>query len=309
MKHALSCSLVILILSLLAAPAIAAGGYGLWDWYIIPAAASNPGVNGTYWRLDISILNPYSWRPITVKMWFLAEKKDNSIAPVKAFTINPGAQVTLADVVGSQFGVTGKGALLLDTADGAYFTTNARSYTTSSGGTYGHEVPGQYMVRGPNAKAFTAGIRVDSVFRTNIGAVNGSRSSITVRADVLDTVGSIAGSYTFNLPPFGTEQVAVSSFSSLQGPGSIRWTCVSSNSGVEWVAYATPVDNASGDAIYLEERGDNQYTNAQPAWDLTGRWQGTMSVVGGRTKRSRWRSHRTERPSTPLSTTQPKVVL
>lgn len=265
----------------LASPALGAGGYGLWNWYVIPAAGSLPGVGSTYWRLDLAVLNPYSWRSITVRMSFLQEKTDNTHASYHDFTINPGAQLNLADVVGQQFGVTGKGALELWTQDRAHFTTYARSYTTSPGGTYGNEVPGQYYIVGGGGRAFTSDIRVDASFRTNIGAVSASSVPIQVMARVFDNTGAFQGSYTFNLLPYSNEQVAVSSFAPAFGQGSVQWSCLTTGNNIQWVAYATPIDNASGDSIYLEERADDQYTTARPAWTLSGRWVGTLSIVGG----------------------------
>ncbi len=264
-----------------ASQAPGASGPDLWNWYLIPAAASNPGAGGTYWRLDLSVLNPYSWRAITVRMKFLREKTDNTSATYRDFVIAAGQQLALTDVVGTQFGVTGKGALELWTLDGAYFTPSARSYTTSPTGTYGHEVLGQDYAVGGGGRAFTSGIRVDSQYRTNIGAVNASSVGISVLAEILDGNGAARGSYTFNLLPWSTEQVAAPVSGGDLGPGSVRWTCLSSGTNIQWVAYATPVDNTSGDAIYLEERFDDKYTTVRPAWNLSGRWTGSLSIVGG----------------------------
>jgi len=273
--------LLAVLLAAVASSSLAAGGSLLSSWYLVPAAASNPGQLGTYWRLDLSVLNPYSSRSITVRIRFLREKTDNTGATYKDFLINAGGQLFIADVVGSQFGVTGKGALELKSTDSAVFGVNARSYTTSPTGTYGHEVPGQSGVLYGGERAFTPGIRVDSEYRTNIGAANRSSVSTSILADVLDANGSVRGSYTFNLLPWSTEQVGVSTFAGNFGTGSVRWTCLSStSSSARWVAYATPVDNASGDAIYLEERREPTDMYARPLYKLSGRWQGTLSVVG-----------------------------
>jgi hypothetical protein len=273
--------LVVAFLGLAANFAYAGSGTGLWDWYLVPAAASNPGVYPTYWRLDLWVHNPYSWRSVSVRIWFLREKTDNSTAPHRDFVIGPAGQLALPDVVGNQFGVTGKGALLLNSTDGAHFSVNARSYTTSPNGTYGHEVQGQeYTVRG-GERAFTPGIRVGEGYRTNVGVVNATSRGISVLAEALDSSGSLRGSYTFNLYPWSSEQLAVTTFAPEFGAGAIRWTCLSSGSDVDWVAYATPVDNVSGDAIYLEERRDDRYTMYRPSWNLSGRWQGSLSFVGG----------------------------
>ena len=283
MRHCVGCFLLAVLLAGVAAPSLAAGGYGLSYWWLIPAAASNPGLNGTYWRLDLSVLNPYSWRSITVRIGFLRERTDNREVPTKDFTIDPGGQLFLEDVVKNQFGVTGKGALELWTDDEACFTPNAHSYTTGPMGTSGHEVPGQQWTVKAEGRAFTAGIRVDSRYRTNIGVVSASNVPISILAEALDGNGNVRGAHLFNLLPRSTEQVGVSSFAGEFGTGSVRWTCLTSDTdypSIYWVAYATTVDNTSGDANYLEERQDDVYTTARPQYDLSGRWQGTLSIAG-----------------------------
>lgn len=276
MRSITRCFLCIGLLLVLAPSAFAASGSGLWSWYLIPAAGSLSGAHGAYWRLDLTLLNPYQWRSTTVRVRFLREKTDNTSAPYRDFTINAGSQLTIRDVIYTQFGVTGKGALELYTLDGAYFAPNARSYTTSDHGSFGHEIQGQDWVVYGDQQAFTSGVHLGDGYRTNIGVASVSDSATTVLAEVFDDAGTLRWNYTFNLLPWSNEQVAVSSFSGDFGKGWVRWTCQSTSSDAAWVAYATPADNTSNDAIYYEERLDDQNTSIIPDYDLSGFWYGTM---------------------------------
>ena len=115
-----------------------------------------------------------------MRIRFLREKTDNTSAPYRDFAIGAGSQLSLTDVIYTQFGVTGKGALELWTQDGAYFTPNARSYTTSEHGSFGHEIQGQDWLVYGGQQAFTSGVHLGDGYRTNIGVASVSDSSITV---------------------------------------------------------------------------------------------------------------------------------
>ena len=230
MRSITRCLVWIALLLVLAPSAFGASGSGFWNWYLIPAAGSLSGAHGAYWRLDLTVLNPYQWRSITVRIRFLREKTDNTSAPYRDFAIGAGSQLSLTDVIYTQFGVTGKGALELWTQDGAYFTPNARSYTTSEHGSFGHEIQGQDWLVYGGQQAFTSGVHLGDGYRTNIGVASVSDSSITVLGEVFDNSGQLRWTYTFNLLPWSNEQVAVSSFSGDFGKGWVRWSCQSTGS-------------------------------------------------------------------------------
>ena len=262
------------------APLWASTGSGLWNWYVVPSAASNKGLQNTTWRTDLAIQNPYPWRAITVRVRLLKEKVDNSAAAFQELTIPAAGQLLLADVVKSRFGYEGKGALELEATGSEMFSVTARTYNTATGGTYGQAINGQEWVNSAGDVAFTTGVRNGAGFRANIGGVNASRVPITLLAEVIDAGGVLRATKTFNLLPWSTEQVAVSSFAGEIAACSIRWRCTSTDSGIQWVAYASVVDNASGDAVYLEERPDYGYTQVQPSTDVTGSWTGSLAITG-----------------------------
>jgi hypothetical protein len=91
-----------------------------------------------------------------------------------------------------------------------------------------------------------------SELRTNVGALNTSGSSISLRVTVLNAAGNEEASTTWTLQPFEQRQVSLPSLGlsnltggtvvfELQGGGSFR-------------GYTSTVDQNSGDAVYNEAR-------------------------------------------------------
>jgi len=268
--------LVAACLLIMATTAWAGSGSSLWDWYIIPGVAHVPGAQGTFWRTDVSIVNPYPWRSITVDVRFLEINQDNTYAPSVSYTIGPGQSRAISDIVWTAFGVEASGSLIVSTQDEAYFTTCARTYTGAEA-TYGQTENGQKMVLGSGDTAYVAGITQSGRFRTNVGAVNASDSPATVRARVYSDNGVLQGTKNFAIQPWSHAQVSVASFAPNFGTGYVKWDCTSSGWDAQWVAYASVVDNATGDAVFIEERADYQYTQYHHTLDLTGWWAGNFS--------------------------------
>ena len=67
-----------LVVLCVASVTFAGAGSSLASAYLIPAAAHLPGQGHTYWMTDLSIVNPYTWRSITVGIFYLPGDHDNS---------------------------------------------------------------------------------------------------------------------------------------------------------------------------------------------------------------------------------------
>jgi len=266
--------------TLVAPLALAGSGPTLWNFYLIPAAASVAGAQGTYWRTDLSIVNPHEHRSIAVTVALLQADRADYFPAERSYTIPAKGERRVTDVVGSAFSTSGNGALMLYTSDGAVFAASARTYTGSSS-TYGQTELGQDWVNVGGARAFTSGIRHDGAFRTNVGAVNASDRGISLLAEVFDSGGALRGSTVLDLQAWSQTQVSLSTFSSSVSSGYVRWTCQTSGTDLQWVAYASVVDNASGDAVFVEETRDSLGTHLRPGYDLTGWWSGSYSFPGG----------------------------
>lgn len=273
-------AMAILLVALASVPgAFAASGSSLWDWFVIPAAAHVEGAQGTFWRTDVTIVNPYGWRSITVEIRLLVTGQNNTSGPEHSFNIGANEQLVLEDVVLSTFGVTGTGALVLQSPDGAYFTVSARTYTGDSA-TFGQTENGQKNVCHADDNALIAGIRDDARYRTNIGVVNAASRPAEIRARVFSDGGSLVATKVFELEPWSHQQVSLRSFGGAVSSGYLRWDSLSTDY-TQWVAYASVVDESSGDAVFLEEREDAQLTQYRPTYDLDGWWFGSFSGPAG----------------------------
>jgi hypothetical protein len=270
---------VLAAVMLLATPLFAASGSQLVDWYIIPAAAHTEGAQGTFWRTDVSIANPYSWRNILVLMKYLPADQDNTDAVLEDFTLAAGAELLLEDVVSTVFETTGVGALLVYSEGNAVFTVSARTYTGSDA-TYGQTENGQGAPQTGPGTAFVTGIIENDRYRSNIGAANASDVALAIRARVYGATGTQCGNENLTIPPWSQTQISVASICDGVESGYVRWDAASSAPNLRWVAYASVVDNASGDAVFLEERIDQSFTQFHTLWDISGWWTGTITGPG-----------------------------
>ena len=257
-------------------PAHSASGYALWNWYVIPAAAHVDGLQGTFWRTDISIVNPYSWRSVTVTVKLLKSDTDNTSGASRSYTLGPAQTLTLRDVVDQVFGFYGTGALVIWADQSVYFTATARTYTGAAG-TFGQTENAQQYVGGNGGLGLIAGLRNDNQFRSNLGAVNASNVALTLTVGVYGTSGAFLGSKTITLQPWSHTQFGVGTFAGAFTEGYARWTCQATTSRVQWLAYGSVVDNVSGDAVFVEDRYDYSYTQFQPLNNFSGWWAGNFS--------------------------------
>lgn len=262
-------------------PLQALAGPGLWNYYVLPASSAG-GQMGTYFRTDVYLVNPYPWKNVTVRMWFLKTSQDNSNAPSRDILIPAGGSVTLPDVVLNTFGTSGGGAVILDsssTSSSAFFIASARTYTGSAGGTYGLFADGIYYLNGAGTESLISGVRNGNGFRTNTIVVSTNTTALSLQVSAYDSNGYPRGSRSVNLPPFGHQQLAVADFASSFDTGYLVWNCSTTTGSIGWAAYATAIDNTSGDSSFLPDRRDDVYAKYQNSFDLSGRWRG-IGVLG-----------------------------
>jgi len=240
--------LVIAVASPAAAQFVAPGG-------AIPAVANVRGENNTFWQSDVSILNVSS---AAASVQLLLYPELTKSGPAFDFQVSdpipiPGnGQITLKNVVTSVFGLRNvKGGMQI-ISDGAPLVLASRTYIRPpEGGSYGLNVYGSLVV---SETAWVANVEHDAFFRTNIGVFvpagaspgNPVTFTITVKDDegaeiasgsvVFDQVGLIQKSLEF----FGVDDPLLD--------GSV--TIVTSDPTVIWYAYATVIDNVSGDSVY-----------------------------------------------------------
>jgi hypothetical protein len=209
---------------------------------IVPVVGRAAGINGTFWRSDLRLLNPTA-ATIVVTLRYQSATMPVAIAPKQT--------VVLSDIV-SQFGASnGSGALeiLWNGATGPIVAS--RTYTTApNGGTFGQSID---VVQSFGYDSYVPGLRSDSAFRSNVGFVNGGDTTIGITATLLSSNGQSLATAFVQLAPRGQTQYSLASlFPSLNIAvlGSVTLQA-HTDSGPVLFAYGSMVDNGSGDPVFF----------------------------------------------------------
>ncbi len=235
----------------------------------LPAAANAPGTNQTQWKTDLQIkAQGDAGASFTIEL--LGSGLDNTDPPMIEYTIGAGESLRLDNVLDTEFGFTGTGALRVATTQGRVLATS-RTFNDDPGGTYGQAVP---AVADSEASTFGSIATLillsrspdpSTGFRTNVGFTNmvGTRTSMVI--DLYTADGAPIDSLTRDLKPFEHRQVndvfhAAGADDVPDGYAVVRTT----SEGGRFIAYASVVDNGSGDAIFILGHTETTPTPPEP---------------------------------------------
>ena len=247
--------LIILAMAFLAMTAPAAAQF-VAPGGAIPAVADIAGENDTFWRSDVSILN-VSPAETSVMLYLFPELKHSTptfdFQTAGPFSIPGDGQLTFKNVVTSVFELHNvKGGLQISSLDGAPLVLASRTFTNApGGGSYGLNVYGSLIV---SDKAWVANVEHDGFFRTNVGVFVPAGASpgnpIIFTVTINDAEGAEVASGSFTFDQAGLKQQSLDFFG-VEDPlldGSV--TFVSSDPTAIWYAYATVIENVTGDSVY-----------------------------------------------------------
>jgi hypothetical protein len=228
------------------------------DTVIVAAAAHAPGFNNTLWRTDLEVCSVGSAEAV-YRIELLAADSNNSDPQREQFTLEPGLCMRYGDVVG-RFGINGSGALRVPVETGKVMVSS-RTYNDLGDRTYGQYIPG---VPEATAGEHDQPVRLvqlayspnqGSGFRTNIGAVNLGDAEITIDVDLYAGDGTLLGTRAVTLPPYAYHQENnIYSYvtSSALEDGFAVVSCA--DEAARFLAYASVVDNQSGDPVFIPAR-------------------------------------------------------
>lgn len=238
---------------------------------LLPGAANALGTHAARWRSDLTLRNPGDL-PIEVRVVFLRPGAPWTTAPSRDYFLVAGETKELRNVVGSELAASGTGALLVS-ASPSLFPNNPRNAAVVAqlrtarpvlygSGDVGAVVPAAEVTDA--AELVVAGVKHDGTgekgLRAAAGAVNLSRvSGLTLRVEFLDPAGEAVHTTEIHLPAFSPGQLAVPV--RLDG-GSVRFTKVDGTG--PFVAYATTVDNATGESRFLYAKPPGGRANPLP---------------------------------------------
>jgi hypothetical protein len=157
------------------------------------------------------------------------------------------------DVVKDVFSFEGSGAIRVTPSSGSIVVA-ARSYTESALGTRGQFIPGL-----PGSAANAAPVTAHLIqlthtagFRTNIGLVNVTAAPLAAQIGLYSARGTWLGTKVLSLAPYEFRQETEIFRSVTSGDVSDGFAVVrSATAGGSFFAYASVVDNVSGDPIYI----------------------------------------------------------
>lgn len=251
-----------LLLVFLVAPASAFAQVN--DTYVIPAAANTSGANGSRWATEFHIFNPQSY-PLRVTLTLI--RTGGTPGSTIDFTIGANSTAYSENILADVFSTSGSGSLLIatfpeknptvpDRVIARSFLVNSKTYNIAANGTFGQSIDGIfYGLQDFDSDKITGianGIRNTSIFsgfRTNIGAVNLGRYSVTMYVTVYDTDGrAIRRDIPFVIPPMAHFQ---DSLPVAVNHGAVEFLVDDPRQDAVVFPYASVIDNRTNDPIYV----------------------------------------------------------
>jgi len=253
--RALTTFAILLVATSLSAAVVQPLGAGFQ--LLIPAAGSTPGLNGTFFRSDISIVNLAPHDQIVQLQWLPAP--GISLPQPVLLTLKQSTGIRSANFVHDYMNQTGLGAILVTAAlnsDGSGIDQTGRLFVSSriwtpqpgTNGTTSQDLPAipASQLNTPAAAIFSMGGADDPPsYRTNVGIVNLD----PVHAQtffIIHFVQDPANSITITLPPFSMQQVSVGTI--VPGEQIQIQNITQSGKSNFWTAYGSTINNVTGDA-------------------------------------------------------------
>jgi hypothetical protein len=253
--RALTAFAILLVATSLSAAVVQPLGVGFQ--LLIPAAGSTPGLNGTFFRSDISILNLAAHDQVVNLQWL--PQPGLSVPNPVLVTLKASTGVRSADFVRDYLNQTGLGAILVTAAvnsDGTGIDQTARLFVSSriwtpqpgTNGTTSQDLPAipASQLNTPAAAIFSMGGADDPPnYRTNVGIVNLDpvhAQTFYILHFIQDPVNAI----TITLPPFSMQQVSLGTI--VPGEQIQIQNITQTNKSNFWTAYGSTINNVTGDA-------------------------------------------------------------
>ncbi|HPW56742.1 MAG TPA: hypothetical protein PLP31_13500 [Thermoanaerobaculaceae bacterium] len=238
----------------LVSPTAPPASSALW----VPGTAALTGIAGSNWRTDLEIHNPGA-ASATYEVALLKRDQNNPSPQTAIFSLEGGRSMRYGNILSLIFGYSGAATLRITPTAGAIMVTS-RTYNDQPAGTFGQFVPGRGVDRaiayGSTGRLLMLSQSTVSAqsFRTNLGLVNATGSTITVEVDTYRGADGLhLGLKSYSLGPFKSIQLNEFLKNELAA-GSIddAFALVRTTTpGGVFFAFASVIDNRSNDPIYV----------------------------------------------------------
>jgi formylglycine-generating enzyme required for sulfatase activity len=241
----------------------------------VPGAAHVAGAAGTNWRTDLEVHNPGSTQA-GFKVSLLKKNLANTSPVTRTFSLGAGQSMRYEDVLDDVFGYDGSAGLRVTPTAGKVMVS-ARTYNDLPSGTFGQFIPGMTIASAAVAEdqegrliQLSRSRNGSRGFRTNVGFVNPTPSSMTVKVEMFDGDGTRLGARSYTLQPYEYDQVDDVLGKVTSGDVDNGFAVVTTQtSGGRFFAYASVVDNRSGDPVYMGAAGGSGALPPPPTQDIT----------------------------------------
>lgn len=221
---------------------------------LVSVATQTAGVGNTSWRTELNIFNAGT-QGANITLVFLPTAGGNMVT--RSAFLGPRQWTTYSNALLQLFGIgTGAGALAIDATSAgvsADLRVSSRTFTTGTTGTYGQSVP-DVQPNELQQTLYVTGMAASSSFRTNVGIVNRSAAPLTASLALYDRNGATVSTKSIGLAANSFQQAPLASyFPELNGGTYDVLTMVLTSAAADAVsAYASVVDNATQDPIYIQ---------------------------------------------------------
>jgi len=225
------------------------------ETFYIPAAAHKAGAAGTQWVTDLTIHNRADTRA-AFAIDLLPKRQDNSAPETVSFSLEPSSSVGYDDALDGLFNFSGAAALRVRASSGD-LVVGSRTYNDQPEGTYGQHIAGfpedEALMSGD--QGLLIGLSHGADYRTNIGLASACGAPISVNVTLYTADGAQLGQRTVELAPYSYVQVTdiFADFSTTDVEHGFA-VVESSSPGAWYFAYASVIDNRTGDAAYIPAR-------------------------------------------------------
>ena len=230
------------------------GGATTTQTWLVPAAASAPGVGTSNWKTQIVVTNPTG--AARLARIFFVERGDPWPGQLlgNPYTIPAGGSLAIDDPLADLNPTTGLFYVIVD-GEGTPVTTRTYNLATD-GGTFGQGIPGILLDDATRSDRLILPMLLSDPdrFRTNVGIVQTSAGSIAVRVQLHDTDGTVLATKGY---------ASTSAFLQINNildsmgiAGTVvdgGWISVDliAGSPAYWTAYASIVDAGTDDPTYI----------------------------------------------------------